>query len=164
MKKAMLVSVAVMVCTAMAFAQQTPSGSAAGQDASQTPSATQSTTEQTASGNPIQGCLTGTTGNYVLTDSAGVAYKLKGDESQLADFTNKEVEVMGTVGSKAADASGHAGDAAGDAAGGHAGEAAHAAGEAAHAAGEAAGEATGVHAAGKTLEVSSVKKIADSCK
>jgi hypothetical protein len=157
MKKAMLVSVAVMVCAAMAFAQETPSGGAAGQNGSQTPSATQTTTGET-SGNAIQGCLTGSSGNYVLTDSSGVAYKVKGDESQLADYVNKEVEVMGTTGSSAAASAEHAGQTAGETAGQAAGQAG---GEAGHAAGEAAGEATGEH--GKTVEVSSVKKLADSC-
>jgi len=157
MKKAMLVSVAVMVCAAMAFAQETPSGGTAGQNGSQTPSATQ-TTQDTSSGNAIQGCLTGGAGKYVLTDSAGVAYKVKGDESQLADYVNKEVEVMGTVGSSAAASGEHAGQEAGEAAGEAAG---HAAGEAGHAAGEAAGRVTGEHS--KTVEVSSVKRLADSC-
>jgi hypothetical protein len=152
MKNAMLVSAVVMVCAAMVFAQETPSGGAAGQNSSQTSSATQSTTEQTQSGNAIQGCLTGSAGSYVLTDSEGVAYKIQGDESQLADYINKEVEVTGTVASSST-ASSRAGEAAGQAAGEEAG---HAAGEAGQAASAAAG-------ASKTLDVSSVKKVADSC-
>jgi hypothetical protein len=60
---------------------------------------TTTTTEQTTSENAIRGCLSGSSGNWMLTDATGVSYQLRGgDESQLSANMNKEVEVMGTPG------------------------------------------------------------------
>jgi hypothetical protein len=50
-----------------------------------------------SSGNTIQGCLSGTRDNYMLTDASGVMYQLVGDDSQFSTNVNKEVEVTGTA-------------------------------------------------------------------
>lgn len=156
MRKTMLLTAAILVCAALAIAQDTPSAGQAGSQSSTT--TTQTTTTQTPSGNAIEGCLTGTSGNYMLTDATGVAYKLQGDESQFADNVNKQVEVMGTVGSSASASAGNNPD--------NSSQAEANQGEANANAGGATGTATGAAAtanASKTLEVSSVKKIAETC-
>jgi hypothetical protein len=116
------------------------------------------TSEQTATNTTVQGCLTGTTGNYMLTDSSGVMYQLQGDESQLSANVNKEVEATGTIGARAsasatnnpdtnapsAETKGQAGASTGNATG------------------TASGSTASAHAA-KTLDVTSIRKVADSC-
>jgi hypothetical protein len=99
MRKAMLLGAALTLCAGLAFAQDTPSNGAATQNGATT--ATTTTSDQSTSSNAIQGCLMGTSGNYMLTDATGVSYKVQGDESQLSSNVNKEVEVMGTVASTA---------------------------------------------------------------
>ncbi len=99
MKKAILMSAALMLCMALALAQDTPSSGASSQAGSSPSSSDQATAS--AGSNTVQGCLTGTSGNYMLTDASGVMYQLTGDESQLSANVNKEVEVTGTAGAKA---------------------------------------------------------------
>src|ERR1700688_4716963 len=102
MRKAMLLSAAITLCAALALAQDTPSAGASSQNGSTTTSTTKTTTtDQSTAGNTIQGCLTGTSGNYMLTDATGVTYKVKGDDSQLSANVNKQVEVIGAAGSSA---------------------------------------------------------------
>lgn len=45
----------------------------------------------------IQGCLSGSNGNYTLTDKSGKIYHLAGDTSQLIKHVGHEVEVTGTM-------------------------------------------------------------------
>ena len=47
----------------------------------------------------LQGCLSGTSGNYMITDSSGASYQLQGDESQLSKNVGKEVRLSGTAAS-----------------------------------------------------------------
>src|SRR5581483_12253548 len=98
MKKAMLLSVAIVLCAALALAQDTAPG---GSSQSTTSTSQTTTTERNSSGKTIQGCLTGASGNYMLTDAMGMSYKVLGDESQLSDNVNKQVEVTGMVGASA---------------------------------------------------------------
>jgi hypothetical protein len=157
MRKAVLLSAAITLCAAMALAQDTPSAGASSQNGATTSTTTQATTtDQNTSGNTIQGCLTGTTGNYMLTDATGVSYKVQGDESQLSSNVNKEVEVMGTVASTASASASNNPDAS----------APNAASQGDANANSASGSSTGATAtatASKTLEASSVKMVADSC-
>src|SRR6266536_5971898 len=96
MKQLVFLAAALMLCTTLALAQDTPSSS------SQTgAAATTSDQANTANSNSVQGCLTGTSGSYMLTDATGVMYQLTGDESQLSANVNKQVEVTGTAGAKA---------------------------------------------------------------
>src|SRR5258708_38799481 len=101
MKKVILMGAALMLCTALAIAQQdTPSsGSSSGQAGASASSSDQNSASTDS--NSIQGCLTGTSGNYMLTDATGVTYQLTGEESQLSANVNNEVEVMGTAGAGA---------------------------------------------------------------
>jgi len=43
----------------------------------------------------IQGCLSGSSGNFMVTDSSGNAYKLQGDTSKLSDHVGQEVKISG---------------------------------------------------------------------
>ena len=166
MRKAMLLSAAITLCAGLALAQDTPSNGASNQNGATTSTTTQTTTtDQTAGNNNIQGCLTGTTGNYMLTDAAGVSYKVQGDDSQLSSNVNKEVEVMGTVGSSAsASASNNADTSApnSSSASGQPNQGGNS--EASGAGGASTGAAaTATATATKTLDATSVKMVADSC-
>jgi hypothetical protein len=69
MKKAILFIAAILACAGLAMAQETPSSGASSQQGS--------TANQPAdqnSGNTVRGCLTGTSGNYTLTDAMGMSY------------------------------------------------------------------------------------------
>lgn len=44
----------------------------------------------------VEGCLSGTAGNYVLTDNSGVNLQLQGDAAQLAKHVGKRVRITGT--------------------------------------------------------------------
>jgi hypothetical protein len=155
MRKAMLLSAAITLCAVMALAQDTPSAGASSQAGSTT---TQTSTDQNTSGNTIQGCLTGTSGNYMLTDSTGMAYKVQGDDSQLSSNVNKQVEVMGTVASTASASASNSPDSSAPNS--------SASGDANASAGGSSSGSTGATAtatASKTLTATSVKAVADSC-
>ena len=161
MRKAMLFSAALTLCAGIALAQDTPSNGAASQN--DTTTQTTTATNQSASANNIQGCLMGTTGNYMLTDAAGVSYKVQGDESQLSSNVNKEVEVMGTVASTAsASASNNADTNAPNSSSASAQPNQGGNPDASGAGGSSTG-ATATATASKTLNASSVKMVADSC-
>jgi hypothetical protein len=150
MKKTILLSAALLLGTALAIAQDTPqSGSS-----SQTP-ATSSSDQASAStsSNTIEGCLTGASGNYMLTDATGVMYQLTGDESAFSPNVNKEVEVTGTASARGSAAESHTPDS-------NAGEASGTSGSANNSAGEASASTS---ANAKMLEVTTIRKIADNC-
>src|SRR5712672_1838484 len=64
MRKAILLGAALMLSGALALAQDTTT--------------TTSTTENTtAASNTVQGCLSGTSGNYMLTDATGAMYQVQ---------------------------------------------------------------------------------------
>ena len=44
----------------------------------------------------VQGCISGSAGNYTLTDSSGQTFQLAGDTSKLSDNVGKKVEITGT--------------------------------------------------------------------
>lgn len=72
---------------------------------------TQTTTTQTTqtssdSGNSIEGCLSGSAGNWTLTDQSGKTYQLSGDTSKLSDHVGHQVRLMGTDNSSSASSSG----------------------------------------------------------
>src|ERR1700728_2901534 len=83
---------------------------------SPSPSQTSPTSSQTgattASGaTAVEGCISGASGNYTLTDKNGVAYQLTGDTAKLSEHVGHEVKITGTSSS----ASGSDGTAAGTA-------------------------------------------------
>jgi hypothetical protein len=86
----------------------------------------------------VQGCLSGSNGNYTLTDKNGTAYQLTGDTAKLSEHVGHEIKVMGSSGSAGAGASGST---------------------------ETSPSGAGASAgAGQSLEVSSVKMVSKSCK
>ncbi|HZP16534.1 MAG TPA: hypothetical protein VFB00_01120 [Terriglobales bacterium] len=166
MRKAMLFSAAVLLCGALAFAQETTPGSN-----TQTPPSTSQSTATTGSSSTsgtFIGCLSGSSGHWMLTDSTGTSYQLKGDESQLSSNLNKQVEVTGTVGAEAsatattpesnAPSSSNA-PSASNAPGNPSGSASSSTGSTSSTASGASASAS----ATKTIDVTSVKSIADTC-
>lgn len=156
---------ALLLCGALAIAQDTAPTSG-GADTSSTTST-------------VQGCLSGTSGNYMLTDATGATYQLQGDESQLANNVNKEIEVTGTVGSSASAAANNSPDAtapgsttAGQSTGSTTnpnpdsaapGNAPAGNTPSGTASAETGSGASATASVGKTLSVTSVRKVGDSC-
>ena len=91
MKKAVFLILSACLCAVVALAQDTTSGAAANQG--QSASAMQS---PDAVGNTIRGCLSGSSGNFTLTDQNGTQYRLVGDDTALTSKAGHEVEVNGT--------------------------------------------------------------------
>lgn len=145
MRKAILLGATLMLSGALALAQDTTT--------------TTSTTENnSAASNTVQGCLSGTSGNYMLTDATGAMYQVQGEESQLSANVNKQVEVTGTAGAKASASATNSPDANAPATA-NSGDASAASGNS-----TAAGAgATATASTSKTLSVTSIRKVADSC-
>lgn len=85
-----------------------PSQQPATPDASS--STTQTTTTQTTqtsnnSSTSIEGCLSGSAGNWTLTDQSGKTWQLAGDTSKLSDHVGHQVRLMGTDNSSSASGS-----------------------------------------------------------
>jgi Protein of unknown function (DUF5818) len=58
---------------------------------------------QSASGQTtVEGCLTGSNGNFTLTDKNGMSYQLAGDTAKLSEHVGHEVKVTGMPSSGAA--------------------------------------------------------------
>jgi hypothetical protein len=123
MRKTSLITAILLLSAVWAVAQTSPSSSpqstapdASSQQStspsstspSQQPSTsttTQTTTTQTtetSSGNSIEGCLSGSAGNWTLTDQSGKTYQLSGDTSKLSDHVGHQIRVMGTDNSSSA--------------------------------------------------------------
>jgi hypothetical protein len=49
----------------------------------------------------VEGCLSGSSGSYTLTDKNGTAYQLTGDTAKLSEHVGHEVKITGTAGSGA---------------------------------------------------------------
>jgi len=172
MKKVFLTGAVLLLGTVLIFAQDTTSGSSGqggastssqsgstentNQTGSTTTQQTTTSTSETIGGNTLQGCLTGSSGNYMLTNRTGVSYQLLGSDAQLSANVNKQVEVMGTpssTSSASASSSPNAGTGS-------------SAGSASSSPDSGAGGTSSAHAeanSAKTMEVTSIRKIADSC-
>ena len=59
-----------------------------------------------ASEKTVTGCLSGSSGNFTLTDKHGTAYQLTGDTAKLSDHVGHEVRVTGTPSPSASGATG----------------------------------------------------------
>jgi hypothetical protein len=86
-KRTFFLSSAVLLAGAMGVAQTAMGGSSQDQDSS---------TAGQAAGAKLRGCLSGSSGNYTLTDHNGAIYHLVGGEARLQDAVGHEVEVTGT--------------------------------------------------------------------
>jgi len=90
----------------------TPSTSPSQQPATPDTSSTttQTTTTQTTqtssnSSTSIEGCLSGSAGNWTLTDQSGKTWQLAGDTSKLSDHVGHQIRLMGTDNSSSASGS-----------------------------------------------------------
>jgi hypothetical protein len=95
------------------------------------------TGSQTSAGGEmsVQGCLSGSSGSYTLTDKHGMSYQLTGDTAKLSEHVGHEVKITGTSSSEASSAGASSGTSS----------------------------AAGSTGAQKTLQVSSVKHISKTC-
>lgn len=94
MRKTVLLSL-FLLCAVWAFAQTSSTPS---QTTSTTSSTTSSqTTTSTGNETKVEGCLSGSSGSYTLTDSSGKTWQLSGDTSKLADHVGHKIEVKGTT-------------------------------------------------------------------
>jgi len=87
--------------------QSTTGSSSAGSTAADSSSAgssqkDSSMSETGTSGNSVEGCLSGSDGNYTLTDQTGASYKLTGDTAKLSEHIGHEVKITGTKSSASA--------------------------------------------------------------
>jgi hypothetical protein len=124
MKKTFLITAILMLSAVWAVAQTSPStpqsttpGAASSPSStmptqSTTPDAsapaTQSSPISTDSSTAIEGCLSGSSGSYTLTDQSGKAWTLAGDTSKLTEHVGHQIRVMGSgsdAGSSAASGS-----------------------------------------------------------
>ncbi len=134
MRRLVLLLSVLLLGASWAVAQDTtsPTNSNSSASSGQTSSAT-------ASGaTTVQGCLSGSSGNFTLTDKTGNTYQLTGDTAKLSEHVGHEVKVTGTTSSASASTGGTA------------------------AGGTAAGTA-GASGNSQTLEVSSTKHISKTC-
>ncbi len=107
MKRILLLSSISLLSAVWAFAQYDSKPSSTTTQSSTTSTTTQSGSETKS----IQGCLSGSDGNYTLTDKSGTV-KLTGDTSQLQAHVGHTIQVTGTLASSSAsgattDSAGH---------------------------------------------------------
>ena len=87
-----------------------PSSTSPSQQPDTSSTTTQTTTTQTTqtssnSSTSIEGCLSGSAGNWTLTDQSGKTWQLAGDTSKLSDHVGHQVQLMGTDNSSSASGS-----------------------------------------------------------
>jgi hypothetical protein len=133
MRRLVLLLSVLLLGACWAVAQDTTSQP--NSNSSETSASSGQTSSATASGTiTVEGCLSGSSGNYTLTDKNGNTYQLTGDTAKLSEHVGHEVKVTGTA-------------SAASAAGG---------GTATGTTGQASGNS-------QTLEVSSMKHISKTC-
>lgn len=76
-----------------------PSSSSSGSAHSSDPSSGQTSRTGNSGQMTVEGCLSGSSGNFTLTDKNGMAYQLTGDTAKLSEHVGHEVKITGTTGS-----------------------------------------------------------------
>jgi hypothetical protein len=125
-----LLLLSVLLCASWAIAQNSPSQTNSTQS---TP--TQAATGDTGSQTTVQGCLSGSDGNYTLTDKNGNSFQLKGDTAKLSEHVGHEIKITGALNSASASSGG----------------------------GSNTMGQTGTASQQQTIEVSSMKHVAKTC-
>src|SRR6516225_7157172 len=95
MRKLFLMISVLLLGLSWAVAQDSSAGSQGSNGSARTGAGGQMT---------VEGCLSGSSGNFTLTDKNGTAYQLTGDTAKLSEHVGHEVKITGT--SASADASG----------------------------------------------------------
>lgn len=88
--------------------QSSPSPSASSSTSSQTssnPSSQASSSASSTGQTTVEGCLSGSNGNFTLTDKSGTSYQLSGDTAQLSDHVGHDVQITGSTQNSSASAS-----------------------------------------------------------
>jgi len=112
MRKLLLLLSVLLLGVAWAIAQDSTTNSTQGStDSSQSQHSGQARTS--AGETTVEGCLSGSSGNFTLTDKHGTSYQLTGDTAKLSEHVGHEVKVTGVSGSAATGASGSTESAAG---------------------------------------------------
>jgi len=142
MKKLVSLIAAVLLSAVWVFAQDAQAGSSI-------PSQTGSS-EMT-----VEGCLSGSAGNFTLTDNAGKSYQLQGDTSKITDQIGHQVRIKGTQ-TATAIATTPSGDTASASTGNSGSTASSKSSD--NAAGSSATSSAAIQ-----FNVSSVEKLSDSC-
>jgi hypothetical protein len=136
MRQIFLLFSVLLLGLSWAVAQDSTSQGSTG--SAQTSTGSSGQTSRTGAGGQmtVEGCLSGSNGNFTLTDKNGMSYQLTGDTAKLSEHVGHEIKVTGTSGSADAGASGST---------------------------EPSGTA-GSAGAGQALQVTSVKHVSKSCK
>jgi Protein of unknown function (DUF5818) len=106
----LLVSV-LLLGLSWALAQDTTQGSTS--PSTGTSPANSGQNSSAASQKTVTGCLSGSSGNFTLTDKHGTSYQLTGDTAKLSDHVGHEVKITGTPSSSATGGSAASGTTAG---------------------------------------------------
>ena len=120
MRKLSLAAAILLLSSAWVLAQrpdtQNPTNSApsASQPGQQPDNAQKQSGMSQTGGQAVEGCVSGSAGNFTLTDASGTTYQLAGDTSKVADHVGHQVQITGDqAGGAGAPSSGAAGAAAG---------------------------------------------------
>ena len=136
MKRTLVASLLLFVCSLWVYAQQSSPSSS-----SQSSPSTQAESSSSGSNQTVQGCLEQSGSNYVLTADSGTKYQLQGDTSQLSAHVGHEVQISGSTASAQPPAA--------------------AAGEAGSSSSSSAGSSSNSNH--QTLTVSSLKHVSNTC-
>jgi hypothetical protein len=93
MKKMLAVTSSLFLAVALAGAQDTLGSEA--KPGAQDPTPQAASQSSTAQNSVIRGCLSGSPGNFTLTDQNGMQYKLLGNDAALQSKVGHEVEITG---------------------------------------------------------------------
>ena len=107
MRKLLLSGLLMLACSAWVAAQTGGGGTggggggtagttASGPTSANTSGATGASTDTSGTQTSIKGCLSGSNGNYTLTDNMGATYQLQGKDSDLSKHVGEKIEVQGT--------------------------------------------------------------------
>ena len=134
MRKLFLLVSVLLLGACWAVAQDSSSQTNPGSSRSESASSGQTGSTNANGQVTVEGCLSGSSGNYTLSDKNGNTYQLTGDTAKLSEHVGHEVKVTGTTSSASTTGGGATAGATGQA---------------------------GANA--QTLEVSSMKHISKTC-